>query len=217
MTQMIPFQDEPDPIFLAIVDEALAHVREVHLVHFKKEYRPTRAERQELEESYRDLFPELAPFFTRREFVQLIDRLRRAHREKRRRFELTDYHWLVLYSCLRLFCDLHNDRATGAEDWIGPYEIEGIDFDAIVDRFFFDTDFLMGGSLLAAEEGVPGQLLVTRETWKIAAGLRPEADDLQLKPVERVRDSKKDRQPGHRVPASGYVGSYPLRERERGE
>jgi len=214
---MIAFQDEPDPIYLTIVDKALAHVREVHMVRYKKEYRPTRAERQELEESYRDLFPELAPLFTRAELVRLIDRLRRAHHDRRRRFELTDYHWLVLYSCLRLFCDLHNDNATGAEGWIGPYEIERIDFDAIVDRFFFDTDFLMGGTLLAAEEVAPGQLLVTRQAWKIAAGLKPDAEDLRLKPVERVRESEENLQASHRVPSSGYVGSYPLREREQGQ
>ncbi len=214
---MIAFQDEPDPIFLTIVDEALVHAREVQLVHYKKEYRPTRAEQQELEESYRALFPELAPLFTRLEVVRLIDRLRRAHRDRRRRFELTDYHWLVLYSCLRLFYDLHNDNATGAGDRIGPYEIERIDFDAIVDRFFFDTDFLMGATLLAAEEAAPGQLLVTRQAWKIAAGLRPEAEDLRLTPVERVRGRAGDPKAQHRVPTSGYIGSYPLREREQGQ
>jgi hypothetical protein len=208
---MIAFQDEPDPIFLAIVDEALAHVREVHLVHYKKEYRPTRAERQELEESYRDLFPELAPLFTRVELVRLIDRLRRAHHDRRRRFELTDYHWLVLYSCLRLFCDLHNDGATGAGDRVGPYDIERIDFDAIVDRFFFDTDFLMGTTLLAAEEAAPGQLLVTRQAWKIAAGLKPDAEDLRLKPVERVRESEEDL--CDMAPGEGGVREWPIMSR----
>ena len=119
---MIVFQDDPDTIFLAIVDEALAHTREVHLVRYREGYRPTRAERRELEESYRDLFPELVPLFTRRELVRMIDRLRRASRDERRRYALTDYHWLVLYSCLLLYCDLHNDGAAG--DQVGPYEIE---------------------------------------------------------------------------------------------
>lgn len=154
--------------------------------------------------------------FTRVELVRLIERLHRAHRDTRRRFELTDYHWLVLYTCLRLFCDLHNDDATGAEDRIGPYEIERIDFDAIVDRFFFDSDFLMGATLLAAEEAAPGQLLVTPQAWKIAAGVRPEPEDLRLTPVERVRESEDARPVDHRVPASGYVGCYPLRQREQG-
>ena len=40
---MIVFQDEPDPIFLTIVDEALSHVRQVHLLRYRKGYRPTRA------------------------------------------------------------------------------------------------------------------------------------------------------------------------------
>ncbi|MBI3104433.1 MAG: hypothetical protein HYY95_02415, partial [Candidatus Rokubacteria bacterium] len=40
-------------------------------------------------------------------------------------------------------------RAIGTGNQVGSYEIEAIDFDAIVDRFFFDTDFLMGPVLLA--------------------------------------------------------------------
>ena len=207
---MIVFQDEPDPVFPSIVDEALAHVREVHLLRYRTGYRPTSAERREIEASYREVFPELVPLFTRRELVRVIDRLRRASRDERRRYELTDYHWLVLYVCLQLYCDLHNDGAAG--DQVGRYEIEQIDVDAIVERFFFDTDFLMGATLLAAEEAAPGQLRVTRQAWKIAAGLRPEAKDLRLTVVGHVGPSEDDREPVRGVPAFGYVGPYPLRE-----
>ncbi len=175
---MIVFQDTPDAIFLAIVDEALAHVREVHLFPYRAGYRPTRADRGEIEESYRHLFPDLRLLFARKELVRVIDRLRCANRDERRRYELTDYHWLVRYACLEVYCDLHNDGVAG--DQVGRHEIEHIDFDAIVERFFFDTDFLMGATLLAAEEAAPGQLRVTRQAWKIAAGLRPEAKDLGL-------------------------------------
>jgi len=122
--------------------------RHAHALHVA--YALTAAQRQDLDESYRDLFPDLVPFFTRQELARLLDRLLRASRSGRRRFQLSDYHWLVLYSCLHLFCDLHNDGATGAGDRVGPYEIEAIDFDAMVERFFFDTDFLMGPVLLAA-------------------------------------------------------------------
>ena len=44
-----------------------------------------------------------------------------------------------------------------------------------MERFFFDTDYLMGATLLSAEEAAPGPLRVARQAWKIAAGLRPEA------------------------------------------
>ena len=45
----------------------------------------------------------------------------------------------------------------------------------IVDRFFLDADFLLGTALVSAEETAPGQLRVTRQVWKPAASLRPEA------------------------------------------
>ena len=214
---MIVFQDEPDPIFLAIVHEALAHARDVYLLRYLPGHRLTTTERRELDESYRDLFPELVPFFARRELARIIDRLLRASHDGRRRYELTDYHWLVLYSCLQLYCDLHNDGAVGTGDQVGPYEIEAIDFNAIVDRFFFDTDFLMGSVLLAAEEASPGQLLVTRQAWKIAARLKPEAKDLRVTAVASPGESGGSRESVRRVPASGYVGPYPLREPEEGE
>ena len=143
----------------------------------------------------------------------MIDRLRRASRDERRRYELTDYHWLVLYACLQLYCDLQNDGATGAEDQVGRYEIEQIDFDALVERFFFDTDFLLGAALLSAEETAPGQLRVTRQAWRIAAGLRPAAKDLRLTAVAGSGRSAGDPESARRIPASGYVGPYPLRER----
>jgi len=186
----------------------------VHLVRYQERYRPTRAERRELEAAYRDLFPELVPLFTRGELVRVIDRLRRASRDERRRYALTDYHWLVLYSCLQLYCDLHNDGAAG--DQVGPYEIERIDVDAIVDRFFFDTDFLLGTTLLSAEEAAPGYLGVTRQASKIAARLRPEAKDLRMRAVVSTGENEGSGASARRVPASGYVGPYPLREREAG-
>jgi hypothetical protein len=77
-----------------------------------------------LEESYRGSGSGACPALHARELVRVIDRLRRASREERRRYELTDYHWLVLYSCLQLYCDLHNAGAIG--DQVGPYEIEHI-------------------------------------------------------------------------------------------
>jgi hypothetical protein len=120
----------------------------------------------------------------------------------------------VLYVCLQLYCDLHNDGTTG--DQVGRYEIEHIDVDAIVERFFFDTDFLMEATLLVAEEAAPSQLRVTRQAWKIAAGLRPEAKDLRLAVVERAGASEDDRESVRCVPAFGYVGLYPLRDHAEG-
>ena len=153
---MFLFQEQPDPIFLAIFREALEYVRGVQLVQFREGHQPTRSERQELDEFYATLYPELVPFFSRGRLIRVIDRLLEAGR-KPELYRLTDYHWMVIYRCLEMYCDLYNDGATGTDGKVGPYEIERIDFGAIVDRFFFDIDFLVGPMLLKAEEKAPGR------------------------------------------------------------
>ena len=45
---MFLFQEQPDPIFLAIFQAALEYVREVQLVQFREGHQPTRSERKEL-------------------------------------------------------------------------------------------------------------------------------------------------------------------------
>jgi hypothetical protein len=215
---MLLFQAWPDSIFRAILHEALCQVRDVDVVRYRKGYRPSKAERKELDESYRDAYPNLAPLITRRELVRLIDRLLAASRSDQL-YRLTDYHWLVLYLCLQTYCDRHNDGITGTEGTVGPYEIDRVDFDAIVERFFFDTDFLLGPVLLQAEENAPGRLGASRQSWKIAAGLKPDAADLELVPVLPDETGETGDTPGPEVPASGYVGPYPLwaREDDKGE
>jgi hypothetical protein len=61
-----------------------------------------------------------------------------------------------------------------------------------------------------------GRLLVTRQAWRIAARLRPEGTDLRVTAVACSGENEGGRDPVRRVPASGYVGPYPLREREEG-
>ena len=74
----------------------------------------------------------------------------------------------------------------------------------------------MGPVLLAAGEVAPGQLGATRQAWKIAARLRPEAKDLRVVEVASSAESEGGRESVRRVPARGYVGPYPLRAREAG-
>lgn len=213
---MLLFQEDPDPIFLAILHEALEFVRDAELVQFRTGYRPSRAERCELDEYYADGYPDLAPLFRRRQLVRIIDRLLKASREEGRWYRLTDYHWLVLYVCLQTYCDLHNDGATATGDKVGPYEIERIDFDALVGQFFFDTDFLMGPALLEAEEQAPGQFGHTRQAWRIAAGLKPEPKDLRLVRIIPDPPDPSSSSPERPIPSGGYIGPYPLREPDDG-
>ena len=80
-------------------------------------------------------------------------------------------------------------------------------------RFFWDTDFHLGSVLLEAEERAPGQVQATRQAWKIAAGLRPDPEDLQIVAVQRDEEEIWPPDPDERpVPESGYVGPHPLLE-----
>ncbi len=211
---MIEFQTEPDPIFLAILTEALEWLL-IELNPYAESYTPTPQEVVDLDEQYQKWQHELlVRFFTRDEARVQLAQLLRALRDQSL-YRITDYHWLILYVALNVFTDLHNDDDLGRHGRVGPYTIDEIDFDYILDVFFFDTDFLFGPELLVEHptklEVVPG---VTPQARKIAAGIKPDPDDLELTAIESNRSEMKKlpRQPGT-YPTSGYVGPYPMRER----
>jgi hypothetical protein len=87
-----------------------------------------------------------------------------------------------------------------------------LDLGHIADVFFFDTDFLFGPELIVAREHNldldPG---VTPQAAKIAAGLKPEPDDLKLMPIGSAESWSKPAV-WQAVPNSGYIGPYPMRE-----
>jgi len=87
-----------------------------------------------------------------------------------------------------------------------------IELGYIADVFFFDTDFLFGTELIVAREHnldlAPG---VTPQATKIAAGLKPEPDDLKLMPI-RPSESWSESAARTAVPIFGYIGPYPMRE-----
>lgn len=207
---MLHFAVRPDRVFLAVFHEALKHTRDE--LELEPPYGATDGERQEMDAQYRGLYPDLARFLERRELLDMIDGLLAASQDGAL-YEITDYHWLVIYESLAVFCGLHNDDALGDDGKVGAYIVDDIDFDAIVDRFFWDTDFHIGSVLLEAEEHAPGQIGATGQAWKIAAGLRPDPGDVRIVPVQRSEQELWLTDPDERsVPASGYVGPYPLRE-----
>jgi len=99
-------------------------------------------------------------------------------------YQLTDYHWLLLYDCLRVYCVIHNDYTGEAPTKtlpVGSCEIGPIDFDAVVDQYFWDTDFLLDGPTLAGLGPAGRQSMgVGDEVFGIAQGLPPHADELTL-------------------------------------
>lgn len=202
---MLYFQTRPDRVFLAILQEALQYARG------ELDVAPTH-EDDATDEYYRVLYPGLPRFFARGELVEVLDRLLQAQRQPAV-YEISDFHWLVLHECLEVFCDLHNDAALDRDGQVGPYAIDTIDLEVIVERFFWDIDFQWGSVLLEVEERAPGRVQASRQAWKIAAGLRPDPEDLRMAVIpgsaEEIWPADPDERP---MPESGYVGPYPRLE-----
>jgi hypothetical protein len=211
---MLEFASEPDPIFGAIVDAALRETRDILFPYLPSAEPLSPEDLAGREEEYDALFPNLVPVFTWREALAMVDRLIAA-KAAPELYHLNDYHWLVLYSALDLFCDLHNDKALGRDGKVGPYVIDRIDLDAFLDTYFFDADFLAGPGLLQAEEVQPDFYGYTRTAWKIAAGLRPSTEEQELERIDPQDSDMEAPEPRQKPwPTAGYVGPYPLREPE---
>ncbi|MDT7044226.1 hypothetical protein [Candidatus Nitronereus thalassa] len=132
---MIYFQTKPDVVFEAILQEALvSEMTEVRMV----------ADDAAID-SWEGLYPETSTFCGPYKAVRLMAQLLAAIRDASV-YQLTDIHWLLLYECLRNFCATHNDLVEDdpqALRPIGTFQIGFLDGTAIVDIYFWDTDFLL--------------------------------------------------------------------------
>ncbi len=131
---MIYFQTKPDAVFEAILKEAFAsEASEIQLLSDDGAI-----------DSWEGLYPEtsrrLCPYETVRVLVQLSAAVHDAQV-----YRLTDLHWLVLYETLKNFCATHNDLLDDFDQDtrpVGDYTIGEVDGEALVNIYFWDTDFL---------------------------------------------------------------------------
>ena len=166
---------KPDPVFQAIVDTALEFVKDTILI--------MDLESLDVNPDWAGMFPELAALFTRRSAVTVIDQLLAASRDSRV-YRLTNYHWLMLYVCLRFYCENHEDLAADQPNglWpVGSYEIGSIAFEQLIDRYFWDTDFAFETEVVDGL-GPEGREYagVADEVFGIAHSLPPHPEELQI-------------------------------------
>jgi hypothetical protein len=183
---MLRFATKPDAVFTAILHDSLEDMRD------------TLAELDaEAGDFWTAQYPNAALCFTAGTAVTVLDQLLAASRDAQL-YQLTDYHWLLLYDCLRVYSAVHNDNVeegpSGALP-VGSYQIGPIDFDALVDRYFWDTDFLLDRSTLAGL-GPEGResLGISDEVFGIAQGLPPHPEELKITPWEGPRWDEPDGQ-----------------------
>jgi len=166
---MLRFAQPPDAVFLAILHAALEDLQET-LTDLEAEDWPA-------------LYPLAARCFSADLARTTLAELLTASRAPEI-YQLTDFHWLLLYDCLRAYCAIHSDYAQEVATKslpVGPYQIGPIDFDAVMDQYFWDTDFLLDGPTLASLSPEGRKTMgVADEVFGIAQGLPPHPDELTL-------------------------------------
>jgi hypothetical protein len=154
-------------------------------------------------DAWRDAYPLSAQCFTpelaRETLLDLLAKLRLPEE-----YELTEYHWLLLYECLMVQTDMLNDASlpstvkqlttlattedalylslpTRSQDVAGFH----IDFDALIDRYFWDTDFLLDAELFS-QLGADAKthLGFSASVFGVTQGLSPHPDELVLRRSE---------------------------------
>lgn len=156
-------------------------------------------------EAWRDAYPLSAACFTpelaRETLLDLGAKLRLPEE-----YVPTEYHWLLLYECLQTLIEVLNDdplpsvvaqlttlaTAPDALYLSLPTRSKGvtgfhIDFDALVDTYFWDTDFLMDAeqfSQLGADAKT--RLGFSPSVFGVVQGLAPHPDELVLRRSEEL-------------------------------
>ncbi len=175
---MLYFARRPDAVFTAILQDALEELR--HLL----------TDPAEADELWRADYSSAAKCFPLPLAVDTLDRLLAASQDSITVYRITDYHWLLLYACLKTYCDIHNDYAAEAAKKrlsVGPYEIGEIDFNALVDGYFWDVDFLVDATT-GAGLGPEGrqQLGVSAEAFGLAQQLVPHPEELTVESLAEL-------------------------------
>jgi len=154
-------------------------------------------------EAWRDVYPLSAECFTselaRETLLDLVGKLRLPEA-----YVPTEYHWLLMYECLKVQIEVLNDlplpalvaqlttlatvhdalylslpsRAKGVE---GFY----IDFGALIDTYFWDTDFLMDAESFARLSAEAKTMLgFSPSVFGVTQGLAPHPEELVLRRAE---------------------------------
>lgn len=170
---MLYFRTKPDSVFLAVLSQSLeTELKEVSRISREKDFDAWVA-------SYAQTSLSFTPYSAFVTFEQLVEASRDVIV-----YRLTDYHWLLLYECLKNYCTLHNDMARDEKNGrlnVGGYDLQEIDFDQIVKLYFWDSDFLF----LAEGKGPFPALnafadLPCDETIDLTAGICPLPAQLKL-------------------------------------
>lgn len=199
---MLRFENPPDTVFQAILRNSLDFVVDdiaaMPDVHKNDEFL--------IKEDFNNTYQIMAKVFTPRLALATLKRLRECL-DRSEIYYLNDYHYLLLYEALECYVVIHNDAVAISRtkkdrretSFVDPFYIEYIDFEDVVDLFFFDIDFLTPAEAML---NMPPELKQSfnPEAFAISQGMMPHPEELALKP-DRIEDPSL-----YKISASEYFG-----------
>ncbi len=131
---MLYFRTKPDLIFQTTLRQALElELQEVTRISVEHDF-----------DAWEAGYGLVSQSFTPYSALVTIEQLLNASRQDTI-YRLSDYHSLLIYECLKNYSAVHQDLASQETDQylaVGDFQIREIDFQEIIDRYFWDTDFL---------------------------------------------------------------------------
>jgi hypothetical protein len=164
---MLRFTNKPDEIFILLINEAIEDM--ICYVEMDDDL----ADREDALSAY---MPRTSELFDAKGAMDQLRALRECLNSDKL-YMPTDYHWLLLYECLRSYCAYFNDERVG--DLYEVHKIESIDFSWLIGHYFWDTDFL-NDDIPNVPMEVRKMMGISSETFGLTAGLKPHPDELVL-------------------------------------
>lgn len=162
---MIRLATKPDSVFSDLLDSAITQMVNDYL---------TSANARDQEDWLCAAMPRAARFFTAPQAREQLIAIQKIYHDDRL-YQLTKYHWLLLYECLETFAQEFNEQPVG---WLAQkYGIARIDFHRLVELFFWDTSFLMD-HLAKMSRQETRTMLIWPESFGLAAGFKTHPDEL---------------------------------------
>ena len=163
--------------------------------------------------AWQEAYPRSATCFTpalaQATLLALVDKLRQPEE-----YVPTDYHWLLMYECLQRQIEALNadplpplvnllTALATAQDalylTVPARSQDGadfrIDFDALVDMYFWDTDFLLDAEQFARlNPNAKASLGFSPSVFGVIQGLAPHPDELELRRAEESTPTSESEQ-----------------------
>jgi len=175
---MLRFQDTPNAKSLAILHAALDDA--LNWLDCDRDF----------PEDFSISYPKSSKCFTPELAEHTLKALLRASKDSAL-YQLTDYHWLLLYEVLWNFTTVFNDEPELAarKELNTQYGIQEIDFFEFIDLYFWDIDFLTNpNDVINMGEESRKVMDFSPEAYGVIQRWAPHPEELELKKVSSVEN-----------------------------